>query len=357
MGTLLSELFKSQNVLKCGYNFHKHLVEFRRLVAKQKHNDKKDYHINHYLDFTRVEETYADVIPTSAPSQAPLPPASTLSSTRMPLIRRRSLPLPSTALSPGQRALPMSLLTRRVPGARNSRSGSLPGARINRSGSLPGPRNTRSGSLPPGLYPGQPPLIRGVSSQQRGYPGRTSQTRRRSSTQSYLPPYASHSPRSQASSHSLPSLALPQTPSKSRSTLFAQFPSSPKQPLPSPAKSNSFVCLACGKVFKSVSDRRIHQREAKHRHVIPSSKQKPTSSNWTPLGLTNLCKSCLGKGVNQDMKVSNWKRRPLNKRQLKYAALNAHVLVELYEYWDYRFPASDMNPIYPALYELCNNLK
>lgn len=360
MGTLLSELFKSQNVLKCGYHFHKHLVEFRRLVAKQKYNDKKDYHINHYLDFTRVEETYADVIPTSAPLQAPLPPAATLpSASGLPLIRRRSLPLPSRSSlsSSGQRTINQRIRQRSDPSSqsRSRGPGSLPGARNSRSGSLPGPRNSRSGSLP-GMYPGPPSLVRGVSSPQRGYQGRTPHTRRRSSASqqsSYLPPYTSQP------SHSRPSLAplaLPQTPT-SRSTLFAPFSSSPKKRLPSPAKSTSTVCLACGKSFKSVSDRRIHQREAKHRHGIPSSRQKPTSSNWTPLGLTNLCKSCLGKGMNTDMKVSNWKRRPLNKRQLKYAALNAHVLVELYEYWDYRFPASDMNPIYPALYELCNNLK
>ena len=48
------------------------------------------------------------------------------------------------------------------------------------------------------------------------------------------------------------------------------------------------------------------------------------------LSLTRLCKEVFGLGLDKTEQCSNWERRPLNHRQVVYAANDAHVLVRLY---------------------------
>jgi len=48
-------------------------------------------------------------------------------------------------------------------------------------------------------------------------------------------------------------------------------------------------------------------------------------------GLTGLCKMALGKGVDKAQQCSNWDRRPLKREQVEYAAMDAWVLLPLYE--------------------------
>jgi hypothetical protein len=47
--------------------------------------------------------------------------------------------------------------------------------------------------------------------------------------------------------------------------------------------------------------------------------------------LSELCKKILSKELCKGEQVSNWERRPLRKRQLHYAALDAYILLKIYE--------------------------
>ena len=47
--------------------------------------------------------------------------------------------------------------------------------------------------------------------------------------------------------------------------------------------------------------------------------------------LSTMAKELLGKPVNKAMQTSDWEARPLSPRQLDYAALDAHVSVQIYD--------------------------
>jgi len=48
-------------------------------------------------------------------------------------------------------------------------------------------------------------------------------------------------------------------------------------------------------------------------------------------GLSNICFSLLGKRICKKNQLSNWDQRPLNKKQIKYAALDSYILLEIFE--------------------------
>jgi ribonuclease D len=50
-----------------------------------------------------------------------------------------------------------------------------------------------------------------------------------------------------------------------------------------------------------------------------------------PLGLSRLSEYMLGKPLCKSERMSNWAQRPLRKSQLRYAALDSHVLISI---WD-----------------------
>jgi hypothetical protein len=49
-------------------------------------------------------------------------------------------------------------------------------------------------------------------------------------------------------------------------------------------------------------------------------------------GLNQLVHKCIGKPLDKSFQFSNWERRPLLDGQLQYAALDAHCLLQVYEY-------------------------
>ncbi|KAL0033286.1 hypothetical protein WJX77_001863 [Trebouxia sp. C0004] len=50
-----------------------------------------------------------------------------------------------------------------------------------------------------------------------------------------------------------------------------------------------------------------------------------------PVGLSNMAHSLLGKPLNKAMQMSDWEHRPLSSKQTEYAALDAFVLLDLYD--------------------------
>ncbi|CAD5121311.1 DgyrCDS9838 [Dimorphilus gyrociliatus] len=58
------------------------------------------------------------------------------------------------------------------------------------------------------------------------------------------------------------------------------------------------------------------------------SEQQKYNSNLK--GLSELTNFILGKPLNKNEQASNWEKRPLTKRQLYYAALDAHCLIDVY---------------------------
>lgn len=52
----------------------------------------------------------------------------------------------------------------------------------------------------------------------------------------------------------------------------------------------------------------------------------------TSKGLSELVRLCFGKALNKSERMSNWDKRPLRDVQLKYAALDAFVLIKIFDF-------------------------
>lgn len=60
------------------------------------------------------------------------------------------------------------------------------------------------------------------------------------------------------------------------------------------------------------------------------NKKRGQSGGKTSFGLTNVAETYLGRPLDKRLTVSDWAKRPLTPAQLRYAALDAHVLVQIY---------------------------
>lgn len=63
------------------------------------------------------------------------------------------------------------------------------------------------------------------------------------------------------------------------------------------------------------------------------------------LGLTDVAERYLGKPLDKRSRMSDWERRPLKQTQIHYAALDAHVLVQIYLRMQETHPAGDLKEI------------
>ena len=49
------------------------------------------------------------------------------------------------------------------------------------------------------------------------------------------------------------------------------------------------------------------------------------------IALSAMAESVLGKPLNKALQTYNWDARPLSRQQMMYAAMDAHVLLQIYE--------------------------
>ena len=65
-------------------------------------------------------------------------------------------------------------------------------------------------------------------------------------------------------------------------------------------------------------------------NLYPKFKAEDTNEKFK--GLNGLTKKCFGKPLNKSKCMSNWDARPLTQEQMSYAALDALVLVHIYDH-------------------------
>lgn len=77
----------------------------------------------------------------------------------------------------------------------------------------------------------------------------------------------------------------------------------------------------------------------------------PGNSDTGGNSLTSLVQSCFGLPLEKSEQCSNWELRPLRRTQIMYAALDAHVLVQIYEFLQKLCFEQNIN-----FEELCNDV-
>ncbi|KAF1329699.1 putative uclease mut-7, partial [Globisporangium splendens] len=92
-----------------------------------------------------------------------------------------------------------------------------------------------------------------------------------------------------------------------------------------------------GEAPASSTDETDAKRKKKQRVVGPNAKNT--------LALTGIAELYLGKPLDKRARMSNWERRPLTRAQLHYAALDAHVLVQIFQQMQQRHPPEAFDAI------------
>lgn len=70
-------------------------------------------------------------------------------------------------------------------------------------------------------------------------------------------------------------------------------------------------------------------------------------------GLSELTRKCFGKPLNKSECISNWDARPLREAQIRYAALDAYVLIQIHEFIQNKIKSLGVNIDYTAKKLFC----
>lgn len=73
------------------------------------------------------------------------------------------------------------------------------------------------------------------------------------------------------------------------------------------------------------------ERSRKWKHKRSKIRENEVGVKTCRLGLATIAKLYLGRPLDKRARMSDWERRPLTPAQLHYAALDAHVLVQIYD--------------------------
>ncbi|EEY53710.1 uncharacterized protein PITG_19692 [Phytophthora infestans T30-4] len=93
-------------------------------------------------------------------------------------------------------------------------------------------------------------------------------------------------------------------------------------------------------------------RSRKWKHTRSKASENDASANSSRLGLAAIAATYLGLPLDKRARMSNWERRPLTQAQLHYAALDAHVLVQIY----YKMQEQHPVDVFDAVLKRCTHI-
>ncbi len=91
----------------------------------------------------------------------------------------------------------------------------------------------------------------------------------------------------------------------------------------------SFSMLKENKLKVQVLDLHELQKKSQTLNFFP---ERTESNEIKYKGLSRLTWNCFGKPLNKSQQLSNWSNNPLCKKQLRYAAIDALVLIKIFDF-------------------------